>query len=201
MKKDDIIKAALNEFSKSTYDNASVNNIIKESQTSKGTFYHHFKNKEELYLHLADMVLRDKIAFFKNAEQTKHTQNSNNIFDLFHLQVEKSIDFSLAHPEYIVFSIQTRNEPNKIIQKKIFEKMGFVSSDYYYSIIKENIDKSIIRDDLPIDFTVKIISYMFTNFLSFMETLNCKISIDNKDYIKEQYHYYISFIEKGLSAK
>jgi len=200
MKKNDIIKAALGEFSKNSYDNASVNNMIKESQTSKGTFYHYFKNKEELYLYLADIILRDKINFFKKTERENETQNPKNIFELFRLQVEKSIDFSLAYPEYTAFSIQTRKETNEIIQEKMMKRMEFVSSDYY-SIIKENIDKGIIRKDLPIDFTVKILSYMLTRFLEFLQTMDCELSIDNKNYIKEQYHYYISFIEKGLSAE
>ena len=50
MKKDDIINSAIEEFGKYDYDRASVNAIIENSRTSKGTFYHYFANKEELYL-------------------------------------------------------------------------------------------------------------------------------------------------------
>lgn len=39
MKRDDILEAALNEILKYDYDRASINSIIKNSNTSKGTLY------------------------------------------------------------------------------------------------------------------------------------------------------------------
>lgn len=89
MKKDYIIAAALTEFSNNSYDNASVNTIIKESETSKGTFYHYFKTKEDLYVSLAELVLQEKIDFFKKAESQKGgtTLQAKSIFELLRLQL------------------------------------------------------------------------------------------------------------------
>ena len=42
-----IVKAAWNLFYKNGYDNTTVEEIINASKTSKGTFYHYFKGKEE----------------------------------------------------------------------------------------------------------------------------------------------------------
>lgn len=223
MKKEDIIAVALTEFSKNSYDNVSVNTIIKDSQTSKGTFYHYFKTKEELYISLAERVLEDKIGYFNQLENKSHNNkkqeslaepnpvyqaNSNsefsqiplNIFDLLRQQVDKSIDFSLKYPKYTAFSIQVRNEPNEALKEKILQIMGAASSDYYATIIKESREKGFIRRDLPLEFTVCILSYMLTRFLEFMQSMNCELSIENKEYIKEQYGYYIDFMERGLSA-
>ncbi len=201
MKKNDIVIAALRQFSKHSYDSASVNTIIKDSHTSKGTFYHYFNNKEALYVHLAEKVLMDKINYFKNIELENHTKDIKNIFDLLHSQVEKSIDFSIDFPEYVAFIIQVRKETNEILREKVLSKMGDVSSEYYSPIIKEHINNGIIRKDLPTDFIVRLVAYLLTNFLEFMKTMGCSLSIDNKDYIKEQYHHYINFIERGLSTE
>lgn len=40
--KSKIVKAAWNLFYKNGYDNTTVEDIIKLSKTSKGTFYHYF---------------------------------------------------------------------------------------------------------------------------------------------------------------
>lgn len=45
-----ILDAALAEFSKKGYTSASLNTICAENDISKGIIYHHFKDKDQLYL-------------------------------------------------------------------------------------------------------------------------------------------------------
>jgi len=48
--KDKLLNAALDEFGKYSYKQASLNRIIKKAGISKGSFYFHFKDKKSLYL-------------------------------------------------------------------------------------------------------------------------------------------------------
>ena len=45
-----ILEAALEEFSQKGYEAASLSNVCAEKGISKGIIYHHFKDKDELYL-------------------------------------------------------------------------------------------------------------------------------------------------------
>lgn len=45
-----IIDAALREFSEKGYEGASLNGVWAENGISKGIIYHHFKDKDEIYL-------------------------------------------------------------------------------------------------------------------------------------------------------
>ena len=45
-----IFEGALKEFSAKSYAEASLNNICNDNDISKGIIYHHFKDKDELYL-------------------------------------------------------------------------------------------------------------------------------------------------------
>ena len=45
-----ILDAALEEFSSRGYEGASLNTVCAEKGISKGIIYHHFKDKDELYL-------------------------------------------------------------------------------------------------------------------------------------------------------
>jgi AcrR family transcriptional regulator len=49
-----ILDAALNVFSRKGYHEASVDEIVDESHTSKGSVYFHFPNKQRLFLALVD---------------------------------------------------------------------------------------------------------------------------------------------------
>lgn len=53
--KSKIVKAAWSLFYKNGYDKTTVEDIIKLSKTSKGTFYHYFKGKDALLSTLSDL--------------------------------------------------------------------------------------------------------------------------------------------------
>ena len=211
-RKIDIINSAIKEFSTKGYDNASINTIIEDSKTSKGTFYHYFKSKEDLFFYIIDYIINEKIEFIKN-QQEKEESNDNeknnkekqiisgNIFDLFKSQIDKTIDFCLAYPEYTLFTIQARKETNVKIKQLIYTKLEKTSKEYYITLIKQNIKLGFIRDDLPEELIISVLSYLLTHFIEFVYHEEYDISIDNREFIKQRFMYYIDFIEKGLRKK
>ena len=52
--RDRILQAALAVFAEKGYHRAAVDDIVRASHTSKGAVYHHFPNKEALFLALVD---------------------------------------------------------------------------------------------------------------------------------------------------
>ena len=52
--RDKILGAALHVFAEKGYHRAVVDDIVRTSRTSKGAVYHHFPNKEALFLALVD---------------------------------------------------------------------------------------------------------------------------------------------------
>jgi TetR/AcrR family transcriptional regulator, fatty acid metabolism regulator protein len=52
--RDRIVRSALAVFARKGYHRATVDDIVRESGTSKGAVYHHFGNKEALFLALVD---------------------------------------------------------------------------------------------------------------------------------------------------
>ena len=60
----DLFNATIDEFSKKSYDLASINEIIKASNINKGSFYYRFANKEELFVAMMDYVIVKQIDLF-----------------------------------------------------------------------------------------------------------------------------------------
>lgn len=57
-KQERIINAAIKEFAKKGYKNATTDEIVKEANISKGALFHYFNNKKDLFLFLYDYTLK-----------------------------------------------------------------------------------------------------------------------------------------------
>ena len=62
-RKNELIEAALDEFSTHSYQNVSLNKILKNAGISKGKFYYRFKDKKALYLFLQESAYKDQLEF------------------------------------------------------------------------------------------------------------------------------------------
>lgn len=201
MKRDDIIQAALEEFGKYDYNKASVNAIIENSETSKGTFYHYFQNKEHLYLLLIQKVSSEKMTFLHSMSDTKQTVGTElSIFELLRIQMEASVKFAAAHPDLAMFSSKVANETNQEIRKKIDDKIGNATNEYFSELVKLNIKNKILRDDMPEEFVIKILVYMISHFNEFLLRSGIQVELGNSHKITEYLNYYVEFMEKGLRS-
>ena len=61
-----ILQVALNEFANYSYEKSSINRICTEGNISKGVMYHHFKDKDELYLLCISYCYDTMLDYYKN---------------------------------------------------------------------------------------------------------------------------------------
>ena len=57
-----IINAAKSEFVEYSFNDASINRIIKNAEISRGSFYMYFENKEDLFLYILDGYREEALA-------------------------------------------------------------------------------------------------------------------------------------------
>jgi len=73
--KDDILKAAMKVFLRNGYEKASMRDIVDESGFAKGGIYHHFKNKEAIFLASMEGLMEEMnnwyYELFKEAKSLK----------------------------------------------------------------------------------------------------------------------------------
>ncbi|MBI2494720.1 MAG: TetR/AcrR family transcriptional regulator [Candidatus Rokubacteria bacterium] len=70
--RDKILVGALEVFARKGYHRASVDDIVRASATSKGAVYHHFPNKEAVFLALVDDFARRLAACVAAAVAGRH---------------------------------------------------------------------------------------------------------------------------------
>ena len=81
-RKNELIGAALDEFTSKRYANASLNKIIKNAGISKGTFYYNFEDKQALYIFLHQLAYKAGIKFMnRRIEELEEDYNQKDIFE------------------------------------------------------------------------------------------------------------------------
>lgn len=90
-----LFDAALTEFADKSFDSASLNDIIKNSGLSKGSFYHKFQDKLDLYLCVMDVISQKKAAFTSKAIPV-----TDDFFEMLRSVFSHSLEFTLQDPRY-----------------------------------------------------------------------------------------------------
>ena len=97
-KRETIMNAAIEEFADYGLENASTNRIVKNSGIAKGSFYQYFEDKQDVFMHLLDLIEKEEIEFFK----VQHPPDQNmDVFHYYRWMVKKGMEFGLAHPRAI----------------------------------------------------------------------------------------------------
>ncbi|SCP96208.1 TetR/AcrR family transcriptional regulator [Anaerobium acetethylicum] len=188
-KREAILEAALTEFSSNDFENASVNNIIKEANTSKGNFYHYFSNKEELYIALLKEAMRKKAEFMNIADE-------NDIFVFLEKQVLAGIRFSRENPEYYQLSRRFAKEKNTKIYNRVLEEItNEYNNESFNSITEMKYDRTIFSNEFPEEFIGNFIQMVLNNINELIE------ENDDIPKIEEKLLLIIKVLKNGLEQK
>lgn len=97
-KKERIIHAALDEFSENTFNDASITNIVRKADISRGSFYQYFGSKETIYQYLVN-YLYDK---HRSDLYRVLMKNSGDLYESLVEFYDNYID-EIVHSQYFSF--------------------------------------------------------------------------------------------------
>ncbi len=121
--KSKIVSAAWSLFYDNGYEATTIDEIIKKSGTSKGSFYHYFENKDALIGSLAYLFdekyeeLEEKISPEQNAIETLLFLN-RELFDM----IENAIDLELVKRLYST-QLLTKNQKQLVDHNRVYYKL------------------------------------------------------------------------------
>ena len=92
-----ILEAAMQEFSRHGYEGASLNTVCAEHSISKGIIYHHFKDKDELYLLCVEMCFAAVTRYLREVTGTFHGTAEQCLGAYF----DARLHFFAEHPLYL----------------------------------------------------------------------------------------------------
>lgn len=143
-KKNAILEAAAHEFARVPYSAASINQIIKEAEISRGSFYTYFEDKDDLMRYMLRGfrdTLRKKVFEFLEEE------NGNP----FRLCIRLLKDWIKTGSERITFQIHRNLLADLSVtgQNQMFGIRGFLMKDELYKILRRRIVQPLRQRPLP----------------------------------------------------
>lgn len=107
-KKEKIEKAIINEFSRNSFEKASISNIIEEAKIPRGSFYQYFDDKEDAVKYIIEKFMNIQ----KQRIEAIIHQNKGDIFktsiDIFEYIVNENIKKMICNYVKIFFKTKRR---------------------------------------------------------------------------------------------
>jgi len=196
-RKEELLSAAWDEFIIKSYEDASLNNIIKNAGISKGTFYYHFKDKQALYLSLLQSTVDAKIEFVGRRLKDYIHNEDLNIFENLKLQARFGIEFAKEYPKYYLFGLMFLREKGNEIYKTAMGMLDDTTENYYEEMMEKAFEKSDIRNGVSMQFAKKIMIYLLYRY---DEIFNIKAEDLDFDRMLRDLDTLVDFMQYGLAS-
>ncbi len=151
-KKQKIIQACIDEFAQHPFSSASINQIIKHANISRGSFYQYFDDKEDCYMFLLSEVAKVKMDLLKNAT-VEHQGNS--FFDNLMVMLEQTLTWIEKEPKLYAIGVLMEYDNSDFIQRLMDKNKAGI--ELFKALVKQDIDKGYIRQDIDVDLMVQML--------------------------------------------
>lgn len=181
MLRDRIIESSLKLFETHGYHRVTVEQIVKESGSSKGGFYHNFKSKDELLYTLHDHFISYVLEKGQEAKEKWDTPTE---------QLRDIVKSLVVMNELYKSQITVFNQESHYLDSVYFQEIK-VKRDHYtrlvFSVIEDGIERGEFREELPVPIISMAIFGMTNWIFKWYQT-------DGKYSIEEIADIYIDFI-------
>ncbi|HQD73036.1 MAG TPA: TetR/AcrR family transcriptional regulator [Clostridiales bacterium] len=161
-----LYEAAVNEFSMKKHEEASLNDILKNSGMSKGSFYYHFGDKFGLYLAMMDIITNKKLSYFYPAVQER--AGESGFFDTLKDIMKGTMDFMLAD-ERLYHLLNRVLEEDESLRSRMAEFFPYDNERFFSEYIKRAKESGEIDSSCDEDFIAKLIMIIFSNIHKLIE--------------------------------
>lgn len=199
VKRNSIITAAIDQFSAYSYDTASLNQICKNSNIAKGSFYQYFTDKLDLYVYIMTLAIEEKIKFFSKALAEFH---SLSLFDQFRLLFNKGVEFAKEYAPYAALGEQFAKENNHIAKTSVIKEGNRQSEILYMQLIrnaklKGEINSSV--DPLALSMLLQSLNSAVNDYM--LNKFGNTSYVQNEDDVSKFVDSLLSIIFNGIKSK
>jgi AcrR family transcriptional regulator len=160
-KKNRIIEAGVLEFTYHEQSNASVNNIVKLSKISKGSFYQYFEDKDDFYWYIVMSVIEPSFRGYSKIIKSKKG-------DIFETEKEVLLNFlniiDDKNKHQLIKNVFLNNYLS--LQAKLLQKANTVYIDHYDLLIKYGFKGYTIKTKEDFLYLYEFLRTTLTNAIS-----------------------------------
>lgn len=188
-KKTAILRAAVDEFSRVPFDKVSINQIIKNAEISRGSFYTYFEDKMDVLRYIFQDTKRQYQDFCRETLVDSGGDFWKMVEELFHQVLYRDYSGRLAR---LFQNVLTYAEAEKFV--KILRESGGDGKkmdEWMY----ERVDKSQLRIESLEEFRVLIEMCMLAILMAFAQRYKDKESIESVEW---SFFRKMDFLKNGV---
>lgn len=186
-RREPLIEAALNEFVRQGYEQASLNDILAASGVSKGKFYHYFDSKQALYLGLVELLIQRKKEHFA----ANPVGEQKGFFNTLRAQLDAGQRFALAQPDLYRFSQAFLRERGTPIYTVVMETYGLGGDSAVAQLVAAYHARGAFAESLSLEFVTRAV-------LLVLNGLPQLLDLSSPEDLNAHLDELMGFLERGL---
>ncbi len=190
-KKTRILNASLKELALHDDQHINIQNIIKDADISRGSFYQYFSDLDDLLGYLIDFIIQEKKAYLaKHAMLHGDAPFFDRLGELYKLGYQFALDNPLIYEagKHMVKPVSKNQKEVLLIKRKERYK-------YYYQEIEKDIENGVIRTNIDIDILIDILTRFLDELMQthFIEQRLTQQEVDHR------FKRFIKLIKEGIA--
>tara|TARA_B100000315_G_scaffold259396_1_gene315273 strand:- start:9979 stop:10593 length:615 start_codon:yes stop_codon:yes gene_type:complete len=143
LRKKQILDAALNVVVQKGYSSSRMDDIVEESQLSKGTIYWYYKSKKDVFLSLVNYWVNNFSVTLNHIveEDISASEQLKELFNIFLKAYEENPDVFKAELEF--WSMANRDKDFKLKTQKVYHELLIIIEDILQKGVKTGEFKNI----------------------------------------------------------
>lgn len=126
-----IIEAGIAEFSRNSFGDSSISNIIEKAEIPRGSFYQYFIDLKDFYKYIINVIAEKKLAFFN---QSFGDMESLDTFEMVRKLYRLGIKFAYDNPRIASIGNYFASE-NDDLKNEIYEDFEAKSRQFFINLI------------------------------------------------------------------
>ena len=165
-KRQPVLDAAIGEFTTHPFSQASVNRIVERAGISKGSFYQYFINKEDLFVHLVNVISEQKMGVL---EKTIHEEEANDLFSVLRALYLGGLRFADQYPDYAAIGRNLLKEKDSPIYQRLVAGGTQNAIEYFRPMVENAIQEGLLRKNLDPHFVSYLIATLTTHITEYYD--------------------------------
>ena len=159
-------EAALREFAEKGYQKASIQAIARAAGVAKGSMYQYFKGKDQLFLYIFSLAIKNKIQYVLRVLQ-EHW--GLPFFQLLEELFVSGQHYARVFPYTYQIYLKSKEGLPPEIRDKISRQLDSSSTaQYYEALVEEAAGRGEIREDIDLGLAVFVVFTLMKEFGAYM---------------------------------
>ncbi len=177
-KREKIEAAAISEFVAYSFDNSSINRIVKGGGIPKGSFYQYFEDKKDLYKHIMSLIIAKKMEYLTPVLKNPF---AHDFFVIVKEMYESGLGFAKENPDFVVIGNRLMSDRSHALFKEIIEDNMETSNQVFEQLLVMGIERGEIRGDIDLKLTAHLISALNVEISEYYQRIVSTQEVDLLD--------------------